>query len=87
MDLLMRLAIVWAKPMILPRNEYGGGGRDRTDDIMLAKHALSQLSYTPKKIFKPGRPLKKSPGFLSNLGSPRWDRTTDILINSQAFYR
>ena len=26
----------------------GGGDRDRTDDLMLAKHALSQLSYTPK---------------------------------------
>jgi hypothetical protein len=27
----------------------GGGERDRTDDLMLAKHALSQLSYTPDK--------------------------------------
>ncbi len=27
--------------------EDGGGGRDRTDDLMLAKHALSQLSYAP----------------------------------------
>jgi hypothetical protein len=26
---------------------FGGGERDRTDDLMLAKHALSQLSYTP----------------------------------------
>ena len=25
----------------------GGGERDRTDDLVLAKHALSQLSYTP----------------------------------------
>jgi hypothetical protein len=25
----------------------GGGDRDRTDDLMLAKHALSQLSYAP----------------------------------------
>ena len=25
----------------------GGGGRDRTDDLMLAKHALSRLSYAP----------------------------------------
>ena len=29
--------------------EFGGPERDRTDDIMLAKHALSQLSYRPKK--------------------------------------
>ena len=26
---------------------HGGGRRDRTDDLMLAKHALSQLSYAP----------------------------------------
>ncbi len=26
---------------------YGGDRRDRTDDLMLAKHALSQLSYVP----------------------------------------
>ena len=25
----------------------GGGKRDRTDDLLLAKQALSQLSYTP----------------------------------------
>ena len=25
----------------------GGARRDRTDDLMLAKHALSQLSYAP----------------------------------------
>jgi hypothetical protein len=28
-------------------NENGGARRDRTDDLMLAKHALSQLSYGP----------------------------------------
>ncbi len=27
----------------------GGARRDRTDDLMLAKHALSQLSYGPGK--------------------------------------
>ena len=26
----------------------GGGERDRTDDLLLAKQALYQLSYTPK---------------------------------------
>lgn len=30
-----------------PRSTVGGGGRDRTDDLRLAKPALSQLSYTP----------------------------------------
>ena len=28
-------------------NESGGADRDRTGDLMLAKHALSQLSYSP----------------------------------------
>ena len=31
----------------LQQEGIGGGGRDRTDDLMLAKHALSQLSYAP----------------------------------------
>ena len=36
-------------PLFSPqaKNMTGGGERDRTDDLMLAKHALSQLSYTP----------------------------------------
>ena len=29
---------------------YGGGERDRTDDPLLAKQVLSQLSYTPTEI-------------------------------------
>jgi hypothetical protein len=29
------------------RPQSGGGERNRTDDLMLAKHALSQLSYAP----------------------------------------
>ncbi len=29
--------------------EDGGGERDRTDDLLVANQALSQLSYTPKR--------------------------------------
>jgi hypothetical protein len=29
------------------REKIGGGERDRTDDPLLAKQVLSQLSYTP----------------------------------------
>ena len=32
--------------LVLPRI-FGGGERDRTDDPLLAKQVLSQLSYTP----------------------------------------
>jgi predicted phage gp36 major capsid-like protein len=34
----------------VPRRSVGGGGeRNRTDDLLLAKQALSQLSYTPEQ--------------------------------------
>ncbi len=32
------------------RNTSGGARRDRTDDLLLAKQALSQLSYGPKEL-------------------------------------
>jgi hypothetical protein len=31
----------------IPCRVFGGADRDRTDDILLAKQALSQLSYSP----------------------------------------
>jgi hypothetical protein len=34
-----------------PHQKSGGGERDRTDDLLLARQALSQLSYTPVKIW------------------------------------
>ena len=37
-----------ARPLSRPHGlDLGGARRDRTDDLMLAKHALSQLSYGP----------------------------------------
>ena len=33
---------------VRPHTNHGGARRDRTDDLMLAKHALSQLSYGPE---------------------------------------
>ena len=29
---------------------FGGGKRDRTDDLLHAMQALSQLSYTPEEV-------------------------------------
>ena len=38
----------------------GGAGRNRTDDILLAKQALSQLSYGPfKEMAAPGEAAKR----------------------------
>ena len=40
--------LLWpAEPKPDERAEAGGADRDRTGDLMLAKHALSQLSYSP----------------------------------------
>jgi hypothetical protein len=47
-----------------PANPNGGARRDRTDDLMLAKHALSQLSYGPREDAPRQRigPAKNRPG-------------------------
>jgi hypothetical protein len=40
------------EPPLAPQqnsNELGGAERDRTDDLLLAKQALSQLSYSPNE--------------------------------------
>ena len=39
-------------------SRLGGDERDRTDDPLLAKQVLSQLSYTPKYLLKIIRPSK-----------------------------
>ena len=38
---------------LLKENLWSGADRVRTDDIQLAKLALSQLSYSPGKTFVP----------------------------------
>lgn len=38
---------VACQPKLLEAAKVGGAGRDRTDDILLAKQTLSQLSYGP----------------------------------------
>ena len=46
----------------------GGGERDRTDDPLLAKQVLSQLSYTPVVLHPSAHPLT---------GGSGWARTID----------
>ena len=41
---------------------YGGDNRDRTDDPLLAKQVLSQLSYTPDTL-----PQQRIPSKLNNV--------------------
>ena len=60
----------------LQQEGIGGGGRDRTDDLMLAKHALSQLSYAPPTPKASGGrpPLAESFGGLAPSGPARQSR-------------
>ena len=49
----------------------GGDSRDRTGDLLLARQALSQLSYIPIYLF------------FGTVGGPEWARTTDLTIISR----
>ena len=49
--------------------ESGGDKRNRTADLLLARQALSQLSYAPI--------------FPKRNGGPKWTRTTDLTIISR----
>ena len=48
-------------PSLGYRFSFGGGERDRTDDLMLAKHALSQLSYDPLLVVAGDTPTARRP--------------------------
>jgi hypothetical protein len=50
----------------------GGGRRDRTDDPLLAKQVLSQLSYAPGTDFADSRRARDNP-----VGGSGWIRTND----------
>jgi hypothetical protein len=41
------------------RSRGGGGDRNRTDDLLLAKQALSQLSYTPSVLSEAQNPIRR----------------------------
>ena len=63
-----------AAAFVAARAKAGGARRDRTDDLMLAKHALYQLSYGPLgswSVQKAGLPSRSSrplaPAFASGL--------------------
>ena len=66
------LFIPFAKTQHIPKSQKRSGGarRSRTDDLMLAKHALYQLSYGPQKVMVgPGRlelPTSRLSGVRSN---------------------
>ena len=62
------------------RHRLGGARRDRTDDLMLAKHALYQLSYGPK----PGVPEGRTPESQQMVGLGRLELPTSRLSSARS---
>ena len=67
--------------------DAGGARRDRTDDLKLAKLALSQLSYGPVPSSRHLRPLScrtasavPTAATKQEFGWPEWTRTTDLTL-------
>jgi hypothetical protein len=52
--------------------QVGGADRDRTGDPLLAKQALSQLSYSPTKICNPAGSTESFHSTLRNLRIDKW---------------
>ncbi len=55
----------------------GGGGRDRTDDLKLAKLALSQLSYAPG--------FNGSPAHMDDKSNGKWWAREDLNLRPHAY--
>lgn len=94
---LLKLPIL--RLLSLP-SKYGGSSRDRTDDLMLAKHLLSQLSYAPKIIFAPEAGFEPTTKRLTiscstaellrikdYFGTSSWTRTSDLHFISVLLYQ
>jgi hypothetical protein len=66
-------------------HQIGGGERDRTDDLLLAKQALSQLSYTPVPQRAEGTNAQRPRHcFLASLSSEWWARE-DLNLRPHAY--
>ena len=58
----------------------GGDNRNRTDGLLLARQALSQLSYTPIWLF--GTCIRQLP--FKKAGGLKWTRTIDLALIRRA---
>ena len=63
-SLLIFFAPLAPRALRLESSLSGGANRDRTDDLLLAKQALSQLSYGPSRV-------------MPVIGGSGWIRTID----------
>ena len=76
--------------------DVGGARRDRTDDLLLAKQALSQLSYGPFRIYRLrplGQPSRRSrpqrrpshpPNLWALVGLERFELSTSRLSSARS---
>jgi hypothetical protein len=76
-------ALISELAQVIPdHTKNGGARRDRTDDLMLAKHALSQLSYGPELMSVGSRSGREPRG--SKNGGPGKTRTSDLTLIKRA---
>ena len=69
-----------SRPLCRSSIPPGGARRDRTDDLMLAKHALSQLSYGPETRRR--MHLMRSPSLAARRGGLRSRRPAEPKLQS-----
>src|SRR4051812_46846763 len=60
-----------------------GARRDRTDDLLLAKQALSQLSYGPEEHLSLARPGR---GFIGQVGAARDETPLNLRREASALW-
>ena len=77
-----------AQPKLAKRAKAGGARRDRTDDLVLVKHALSQLSYGPEtgnnRSLPTGSPSRSSQSERRLVGLGRLELPTSRLSSARS---
>src|ERR1035441_11020800 len=67
---------------------FGGASRDRTDDLIVANDALSQLSYSPTRVGNKGsagdHETRSRPHYTKNTGRMKYATTRDNSRHSAA---
>ena len=81
----------WTSRPAVSHQRAGGARRDRTDDLLLAKQALSQLSYGPFRIYRLGlmatfqaRSLQGRPSHRALVGLERFELSTSRLSSARS---
>src|SRR3981081_2014870 len=76
---------IYSMPLRQSSIPSGGARRDRTDDLMLAKHALSQLSYGPVPEDECFTSVIKTPLFKRKRTRSKWWAWEDLNFRPHAY--